>query len=301
MKNYFYYLLFLGAFIIALNTVKAQSTYEISYIDSGIVFSVACPCYKVTVQNAQQEQMKNTAEDWLRHNSFFRVEDQGNYLTIKEVRFKLLPTDTLLTTYNFIPENNGAAAIFSFTGKAEKINASQQVKHINLQKELDLYANKVLVVVLENEVSTLESNLSGLEKDLKKARKEIKKSEKSVASAQVEIDELKQKISVLENDEKLTTEKISNSKSKIYSLKGEEKKAAESQLKIEEKERDNLYKQKEKIYEQIVDDEAEIREQNFSLNEKRATISSLETKILEVKASLTNTKEKLKTIENSLK
>ncbi len=190
-------------------------------------------------------------------------------------------------TYNVVPESNGASVVLNFCAAKGSISSADQISDLNLKTELEKLANANYLEVLITKLNAEENTLNDFEKNLKKTQKDLEDANNNIVEGQVSIEEIKQKIAVLDDNEALITERIGKQNSLIVSSEGEAKKLAEKGLKDIEKERDDLFKEKEKLHKDVIDAEAKIRENEFQKEENQSNIENYKTKILEQKQVVT--------------
>lgn len=265
----------------------SQNPFTISTQDSEKSFSVNCPCYKVLVIDGKVETVNKTTEDWLEDYSKQKVEEKEGYFTINSVRFESFNEDSMFVTYNVVPESNGASVVLNFSTAKGSISSADQISDLNLKTELEKLANANYLEVLKTKLNAEENTLGDFEKKLKKTQKDLEDANNNIVEGKVNIEEIQQKISVLDDNEALITERIGKQNSLIVSSEGEAKKLAEKGLKDIEKERDDLFKEKEKLHKDVIDAEAKIRENEFQKEENQSNIENYKTKILEQKQVVT--------------
>lgn len=271
------------AFCFLATLTFSQDQFTISSQDTGKVFTVTCPCYKVLIGDGKVETVNETTEDWLEDYSKQKVEEKEGFFTINSVRFESFNDDSMFVIYNVIPETNGASVILNFSMANGTVSSSNQITDLNLKTELNKLANANYLEVLKTKLDAEENTLDDFEKKLKKAQKDLEDANKNIVESKVNIDELNQKVAVLKDNEALITERIGKQNTLIVSSKGESKKIAEKALKEIEKERDDFYKEEEKLHKEVIEKEAEIRENEFRKEEYQANIDNFKAKILEQK------------------
>jgi len=259
----------------------SQDPFTITTQDEGTAFSITCPCYKLLVNDAKVENVLDDTEKWLEDKTKASTVEKETYFELDKVTFEGVSFDSIFVTYQVVPEENAASVYFNFSTASGSIKPLDQINHLSLKGALENLGNVHYLQVLEIKEDKESDILSDLEKELKKGEKDVQSIEKDIVEGNIEIDEIKQKVEVINGNESLITSRIGEQNTKIASLTGDIKKEAEKALKEIEKERDDLFKEKEKLHKDIVDAEGEIREGEFEKDELKSKIENYRTKIIE--------------------
>lgn len=160
------------------------------------------------IADGKVETVNKTTEDWLEDYSKQKVEDKEGYFTINSVRFESFNDDSMFVTYNVVPESNGASVLPNFNTAKGSISSADQITDLNLKTELEKLANANYLEVLKTKLNAEENTLSDFEKKLKKTQKDLEDANNNIVEGKVNIEEIQQKISVLDDNEALITERI---------------------------------------------------------------------------------------------
>ena len=158
-----------------------------------------CRCCKVLVIDGKVETVNKTTEDWLEDYSKQKVEEKEGYFTINSVGFESFNEDSMFVTYNVVPESNGTSVVLNFSTAKGSISSADQISDLNLKTELEKLANANYLEVLKTKLNAEENTLGDFEKKLKKAQKDLEDANNNIVEGKVNIEEIQQKISVLDD------------------------------------------------------------------------------------------------------
>lgn len=258
------------------------------------------PGFEVMIWQAQLKQVQGDWEKAIRAKSKSKPEMLNDELVIKGTVIPDVSADSLNLYTLFTESKEGLKMTVWAETPNGYITADDANAYLPLDKFLHAFATSEYKEAVEAEIKVEEGILKDLNKELSKLGKEHDKFLSAVSDNEVEINGIKNKISMNEGDQAAKRDAIQSQKKQVLKaseMSSEAKKAAGKEQKELEKELKQLVKEHKNYHKDIVKLEAGIRETEREVSNNKLARDLKQEEINKQTRKIQGLKEKLDNIE----